>query len=319
MFRHDIKMTSFLFDIINSIITQAVLISGRHSERNESIILGVFGSLFGVVSLVQFFGKIIYDYKREHGGYSDVQDGDKYKIKIMHIVNFVLLIFTWCCFVGDNLNSFVGGENLSRNVRIASIVFLFIGLAGFRLISFFREELEKIIKDEDEQNEVHNEDCLVLLTIAIESLHIITEIDGWYTHSSAFVNLTNELTNDGCPKGDNAALWFIYAFILVIIIPHLIAVVYNGWKKIEEAENKVQSKVYLICLAIGIWFLLAFALIGDNRQPLNCSVACDQPNCSTDDIVRLVFMLISLVVYIGLSGFPICWCIKKGEQILPSS
>lgn len=321
VFRHDLKVTSFFFDIINSIATHAVLLSGGNTRKKQTICLCVIGTLFAVVSLLQFIGKAINDYKEK---LQDSHNKDRCKIIIMIVVNSFLLLCIWLCFLGDNINNFDGSGE-----RIASIALLLIGLLGYRIISLMKEELVKVIPEEKEDNEEtetendedneetendeEKEDCMLLLHTTIETLHIIPEIDGWYTHSTTLVSF-GQLSTDSCSTGSITAHWIVYAIVLIAVIPHLYFVFHNT----RKAAKKDFSKGFVIALCVSAWFIFVFFLIGDNNQPLDCSVA---PNSPIDNIVRLVFLSISLVIYIGLIAVPALWWIKlqKRNKVTPTN
>ena len=287
-------MTSFIFDALNSFITQAVLadsdinntstgLNQNEREIKEIIVISVFSFLYFIVSLIHFI-LVMYYLLRDQSQTSDTPcDGIKkwfknesiqikivykkcksFKGIVMIIINFLLLLSTWLCFIGDNLHSF---GTLIENRRIASIVMLFAGLTGYRLIPLIKEKIKYLHEEyrnenqndddcinppDETPNDDNNDDCIrclkniykdmrklnwELFNATIDILHLVPEIDGWFTNFTALLALTND---EACPKKYNAAFWIMYALVLVVtaFLPIIAAInLYCLCKKNTQQDN----------------------------------------------------------------------------------
>ncbi|XP_019863107.1 PREDICTED: uncharacterized protein LOC109591962 [Amphimedon queenslandica] len=380
--RHDLKVTSFIFDALNSFVTQAVLadsdinnttgLNGTTSnddrKKNETIVLSVFGSLYFIASLMHFIIFVVYCPLRDQSWTCDTsRDGiinrvkdeicyvyrkcKNFKVIVMLIINFLLLLSTWSCFVGDNLHSF---GTLTENTRITSIVMLFAGLTGYRLIPLIKEKVKDLHEEyrnddqnNDNQNSINhqnndenqNNNCCIpvcclnkmrklnwkLFYATIDILHLVPEIDGWFTNFTALVALTND---EACPKKYNAAFWIMYALVLAVTASLPVIAVINLYcfcKKnaqqddtatqqsnpenaqqenpentqqdnLRNKQQKCQKKlntIYLTILSFIMLFITALFLIGDNTQPLDCS----KDDMLVKNKLRFSFVLVALFVY----------------------
>lgn len=358
-------MTSFIFDALNSFITQAVLAhsdttgfngttSNDKREKNETIVISVFGSLYFIASLMHFMIFVVYYPLRDrsrnwdtscNGIINQIKDEmiyvyrkcKNFKVIVMIIINFLLLLSTWFCFVGDNLHSF---GTLTKNTRIASIVMLFAGLTGYRLIPLIKEKIKYLreeYRNDDQKNDNQNNDenlnniCCIpvcclnkmrklnwkLFNATIDILHLVPEIDGWFTNFTALVALTND---EACPEEYNAAFWVMYALVLAVTASLPVIAVINlccfckknaqqddtatqqsnpenaQQDNLKNKRQKCQKKlntIYLTILSFIMLFITAFFLIGDNTQPLDCS----KDGIIYKNKLRFSFVLVALFVY----------------------
>lgn len=175
MIRYDLKVTSFIFDALNSFVTQSVLAAdnsavndtttNNNGETEEMIIIIFFGFLYFVVSLVQLILTVYFQHLRQGSSKDSFSKRMKrcYKdcnVAMMIGLNLLLLVSTWLCFIGDNLHSF---GSLTEEKRIASVVILFAALTGFRLIPLLKDEIKKIREgesDSNNQSETNNNNIL---------------------------------------------------------------------------------------------------------------------------------------------------------------
>ena len=208
------------------------------------------------------------------------------------LVNFLLLVSSWVCFAGDNLQNFTKEND---KIRISSVTLLFIGLTGFRLIPFLRDELD------ENQNEDRNDDYPLHQTI-INMLHLIPEIDGWFTQVTALIALAETSYNGSavyngndsstCAAGYIGSMWAIYVFILIVsAILTIIALI--RYYRLTNRRN-----LFKFILYIFMWLMVMFFLIGDNSQPLDCTISSGSSNEIVKNAVRIVFIILSLVPYI---------------------
>ena len=173
MIRYDLKVTSFIFDALNSFVTQSVLAAdnsavndtttNNNGETKEIIIIVFFGFWYFVVSLGQLILTVYFQHLRQGSSKDSFSKRMKkcyedrgFNVVTMIGLNLLLLISTWLCFIGDNLHSF---GSLTEEKRIASVVILFTALTGFRLIPLLKDEIKKIREDESDisnQSETNN-------------------------------------------------------------------------------------------------------------------------------------------------------------------
>ena len=222
------------------------------------------------------------------------------------LVNFLLLLSSWVCFAGDNLQNFTREND---EIRISSVTLLFIGLTGFRLIPFLKDELEKKENQKEEhqndrqndrQNEGQNEgqnECDSLHQTISNILHLVPEIDGWFTQVTALIALTETSYNSStCAAGYIGSMWTIYVFILIVsVIPPVIALV--RFFHLNADKKKKHENWFKLFLYIVVWFMVAFFLIGDNSQPLDCTISGSSSN-KTDNAIRIVCIFPPLIFII---------------------
>lgn len=236
-------------------------------------------------------------------------------------MNVLLMLSCWVYFAGDNLHNSVQG---SEKIRIASVTLLFTGLTGFRLIPALKEAIDG--KQADEVNY-----CNWSSHTIIKMLHLVPEIDGWFTQVTAIVALAEmsdasviciddgsanvSATDDGpiCAGDYRTAMWIIYIFIVVL---SLIEASIQFWllksKNINlgsvccECCSKLVQKhqnVIKFCLLFCMPVMVFLFLIGDNSHPLDWTVKCISSKSKADNIIRIFAVFASLVVYITLIFF----------------
>ena len=236
------------------------------------------------------------------------------------IVNFLLLVSSWVCFAGDNLQNFAKEND---KIRISSVTLLFIGLTGFRLVPLLKDELEKKgdekkkdkkkedeskkdEKKEDEKKKDKKKKDDSLHQTIINMLHLVPEIDGWFTQVTALVALAETYNGSTCAAGYIGSMWTIYVFILIVsVILPVITLVRFSCLEADEKKNWFDLFLYIV-----MWFMVAFFLIGDNSQPLDCTISGSSSN-KTDNAIRIVFIILPLVTYIILV---IIWIKDKIES-----
>lgn len=299
MIRHDIKVLSFIIDALNALVTECVIAARGRNSQDVKIIVGVFGGFYGIVSIIHYAVHVVYQYRN-----------DSSKVGKVAFLNLLLLLSSWAYFAGDNLHVFAIED---EGLRVASVTLLFFGLAGFRLIPALpalKDKLEGISEGEEVENDsVHH-------TI-INMLHLVPEVDGWFTHFTTLIALTEMsdgsgtnncsdlLDNDSdiddgstCPAGymGIAAVWSIYGFIVLASVVQLIYICYCFFKLTLDDMKKFQNWFQLI-LAGSMCIIVGLYLIGDNGQPLDCSISCSSWK---DNVIRIVFIIISLTIAIAL-------------------
>ena len=237
------------------------------------------------------------------------------------IVNFLLLVSSWVCFAGDNLQNFAKEND---KIRISSVTLLFIGLTGFRLVPLLKDELEKKgdekkkdekkedeskknEKKEDEKKKDEKKEDDSLHQTIINMLHLVPEIDGWFTQVTALIALAETSYNSStCAAGYIGSMWTIYVFILIVsVILPVITLVRFSCLEADGKKNWFELFLYIV-----MWFMVAFFLIGDNSQPLDCIISGSSSN-KTDNAIRIVFIILPLVTYIVLV---IIWIKDKIES-----
>ena len=322
MIRHDIKVLSFVIDALNALAIEVVLaVRGSDSQNIIKIIVYVFGGIYGIASIVHYAA---------HVGYQCYHSNDSSKVGKVAFLNLLLLLSSWAYFAGDNLHVFAI-EN--EGLRIASVTLLFFGLAGFRLIPVLPS-----LKDKPEENsEGQEEEKDSLCHTIINMLHLVPEIDGWFTHFTMLIALTEMSDGSGtnncsvlmdndsaiddestCPAGYIAAVWSIYGFIVVATVFQLGYTFYCFFKPnedeenpAEDEENKFQNRFQLI-LAGSMCIIVGLFLIGDNGQPLDCLFSCSS---WIDNVIRIVSIVISLAITIALLTTAVKSC--KTNQVTP--
>ena len=323
MIRHDIKVLSFVIDALNALAIEFVLaVRGSDSQNIIKIIVYVFGGMYGIASIVHYAALVGCQYSN-----------DSSKVGKVAFLNLLLLLSSWAYFVGDNLHVFAVED---EGLRVASVTLLFFGLAGFRLIPVLPS-----LKDKSEENpEGQEEENDSLHYTIINMLHLVPEIDGWFTHFTMLITLTEMSDGSGtnncsvlmdndsviddestCPAGYIAAVWSIYGFIVLASVFQLGYTFYCFFKPDEDEENpeedeenKFQNRFQLIlagcmCIIVGLF------LIGDNGQPLDCLFSCSS---WTDNVIRIVFIVISLAITIALLITAVKSC-NKTNQVTPDS
>lgn len=300
MIQHDIKVVSFIIDALNALVTECVIAARGRNSQDVKIIVGVFGGVYGIVSIIHYAVHVVYQYHN-----------DSSKVGKVAFLNSLLLLSSWAYFAGDNLHVFATED---EGLRVASVTLLFFGLAGFRLIPVLPS-----LKDKPEENpEGQDEENDSLHHTIINMLHLVPEIDGWFTHFTMLIALTEMSDGSGtnncsvlmdndsaiddestCPAGYIAAVWSIYGFIVVATVFQLGYTFYCFFKPDEDEENpdkdeenKFQNRFQLI-LAGCMCIIVSLFLIGDNGQPLDCLFSCSS---WIDNVIRIVFIVISLAI-----------------------
>ena len=204
---------------------------------------------------------------------------------------------------------------------------LFIGLTGFRLVPLLKDELEKKgdekkkdekkedeskkdEKKEGEKKKVEKKKDDSLHQTIINMLHLVPEIDGWFTQVTAIIALAETSYNGStCAAGYIGSMWTIYVFILIVsvILPVITLVRFSCLGLEADEKRKHQFELFLY---IFMWFMVAFFLIGDNSQPLDCTIS-GSSSTKTDNAIRIVFIILPLVTYIILV---IIWIKDKIES-----
>ena len=297
MIQHDIKVVSFIIDALNALVTECVIAARGRNSQDVKIIVGVFGGVYGIVSIIHYAVHVVYQYH-----------SDSSKVGKVAFLNSLLLLSSWAYFAGDNLHVFATED---EGLRVASVTLLFFGLAGFRLIPVLPS-----LKDKPEENpEGQDEENDSLHHTIINMLHLVPEIDGWFTHFTMLIALTEMSDGSGtnncsvlmdndsaiddestCPAGYIAAVWSIYGFIVVATVFQLGYTFYCFFKPDEDEKNKFQNRFQLI-LAGSMCIIVGLFLIGDNGQPLDCLFPCSS---WIDNAIRIVFIVISLAITIVL-------------------
>lgn len=193
------------------------------------------------------------------------------------------------------------GEQNQR-AGIASVSLLFIGLIGFRLIPVLKDEINTYFEKNEPNQSTNNESTnnepnqstndrpneKKLLNKTVDILQLAPEIDGWFTHFAALVLLQ---LNSSC-----AAIWIISVFIVILAACPIVLPALHIYKanQINPAE-KFEFALY-ICMPIIVIFLL----IGDNNQPLDCSISLTSNNYITGNIIRIIFSIFTVVISVAL-------------------
>ena len=131
-----------------------------------------------------------------------------------------------------------------------------------------------------------NNDKWKLLNKTVDILQLAPEIDGWFTHFAALVFFEQ---NSSC-----SAIWAISIFIIIlaacpIFFPALRF--YNLSANARDFAEKFQLALY-ICM----WFIVAFLLIGDNNQPLDCTISLTSNSYITGNIIRAIFSAFTFII-----------------------
>lgn len=306
MIRHDIKVLSFVIDALNALAIEFVLaVRGSDSQNIIKIIVYVFGGMYGIASIVHYAAHVGCQYSN-----------DSSKVGKVAFLNLLLLLSSWAYFVGDNLHVFAIED---EGLRIASVTLLFFGLAGFRLIPVLPS-----LKDKSEENpEGQEEENDSLHYTIINMLHLVPEIDGWFTHFTMLITLTemsdgsdtnncsvlmdNDSVIDTCPAGYIAAVLSIYGFIILASVFQLGYTFYCFFKSDKDEEKNQFILAGCMCIIIG------FFLIGDNGQPLDCLFSCSS---WIDNAIRIVSIIISLAIAVALLITAVKSC--KTNQVTPT-
>lgn len=312
MIRHDIKVLSFVIDALNALAIEFVLaVRGSDSQNIIKIIVYVFGGIYGITSIVHYAA---------HVGYQCYHSNDSGKVGKVAFLNLLLLLSSWAYFAGDNLHVFAVED---EGLRAASVTLLFFGLAGFRLIPALPP-----LKDKPEENSEGQEGKDSLHHTIINMLHLVPEIDGWFTHFTTLITLTEMSDGSGtnncsvlmdndsaiddestCPAGymGIAAVWSIYGFIVLASVFQLGYTFYCFFKSHEDEKKNRFILAGCMCIIIG------FFLIGDNGQPLDCLFSCSS---WIDNAIRIVSIVISLAIAIALLITAVKSC--KTNQVTPT-
>lgn len=235
-------------------------------------------------------------------------------------MNLLLTLSCWVYFAGDNLHNSVQGN---EKIRIASVTLLFIGLTGFRLIPALKEAI-----DEKEADDDIDWSCSTM----IKMLHLVPEIDGWFTQVTALIALAEtsdasviciddgsanvSATDDGpiCAGDYVAVMWIIYIFIVVLSLIEAVVqfqiskdeVIDLDYKYYSKLDKKYQKRIQFFLkffLLFSMPVMVTLFLIGDNSHPLDWTVECISSESKADNIIRIVAIFVSLVVYIILLLF----------------
>ena len=296
MIRHDIKVLSFVIDALNALAIEVVLaVRGSDSQNIIKIIVYVFGGIYGIASIVHYAA---------HVGYQCYHSNDSSKVGKVAFLNLLLLLSSWAYFAGDNLHVFAIED---EGLRIASVTLLFFGLAGFRLIPALPPLKDKPEEKSEGQEEENKEEKDSLHHTIINMLHLVPEVDGWFTHFTRLITLTelsdgsgtnncsvlvdNDSVIDICPAGYIAAVLSIYGFIILASVFQLGCTFYCFFKSDEDEEKNQFILAGCMCIIIG------FFLIGDNGQPLDCLFSCSS---WIDNAIRIISIVISLAITIVL-------------------
>ena len=236
-------------------------------------------------------------------------------------MNLLLTLSCWVYFAGDNLHNSVQG---SEKIRIASVTLLFIGLTGFRLIPALKEAIDEKEADDDVD---------WLCSTMIKMLHLVPEIDGWFTQVTALIALAEtsdasviciddgsanfSATDDGpiCAGDYVAVMWIIYIFIVVLSLIEAVVQFqiskdevidledYNCYSKLADKYKKKIQFFLKFFLLFSMPVMVTLFLIGDNSHPLDWTVECISSKSKADNIIRIVAVFVSLAVYIILLFF----------------
>ena len=270
-------------------------------------------------------------------------------------MNLLLTLSCWVYFAGDNLHNSVQGN---EKIRIASVTLLFIGLTGFRLIPALKEAIDEKEADDDivwlsaKGRGQTNDDIDWSCSTMIKMLHLVPEIDGWFTQVTALIALAEtsdasviciddgsanvSATDDGpiCAGDYVAVMWIIYIFIVVLSLIEAVVqfqiskdevIDLEDYKCYSNRDKKYQEKIQFFLkffLLFSMPVMVTLFLIGDNSHPLDWTVECISSKSKADNIIRIVAVFVSLAVYIILLFFYIkekwndiedCWKEIKQE------
>ena len=133
----------------------------------------------------------------------------------------------------------------------------------------------------------------------VKLIGIISEADGWFT---AAIRIISKECNADCKY--IWLMWPLYAFFIIIVLVYCITYVVIYCRKSADCKCTCKFLMYTIA-AFAVVIVIVLYLLADNQQPFDCSFQCtsfDETNqsCKNKVIVRIVFLLISLVIYAGL-------------------
>ena len=149
----------------------------------------------------------------------------------------------------------------------------------------------------------------------VKLIGIITEADGWFT---AAIRVISNVCNADCKY--IWLMWLLYGIFIFAVLFYCITYVFIYCRKSADCKCTCKFLMYTIA-AFAVVIVIVLYLLADNQQPFDCSFQCtsfDEMNqsCKNMVIVRIVFLLISLVIYVGLMHYPVKIFFCKSYSLL---
>ena len=301
---NDMRIAAYALDIIRGILIE---FGKLFSNEIQSIELGAFISTtiaLMIVLAVLLFIRSCKDYSRENEC--------TLSVNCYLFANFLMLVATMSYFTGDNLTDLYDTDtdiNDAENFRIASQILLITGIAGFRLLPQFKENMYKCLEEDDEnalddsikENDKKEDKESIKETNVVQAyfnknVALLPEIDAWYM---AFINIFST-----CSGTVTGAMWTAYG----------LAIIGTGAFLIAEISGDIQSlmkcnKAIIIIFGVIMFVATGLFLVSDNEMLLDCTIKCDKVRCYLKIILRIVCTTVSAIPIIFLIAYPVI--IKK--------
>ena len=261
-------------------MTQIVIAAEGDNETNKRNVVIAFGVLYAVFSIIQYALHVYFHYKAHEGRIQSNSNNARHKFRAMCFLNFLLLLASALCFSGDNMHIF-GEQN--KEVGIASVCLLFIGLIGFRLIPVLKDEINNHFNENNNNDEAGR---WKILKKSVNILQLAPEIDGWFTHFAALVLLHQ---NSSC-----YAIWAISVIIIILAVCPIFFPALRFYNLPANERNFAEK--FQLALYICMWFIVGFLLIGDNNQPLDCTISLTSNSYTTGNIIRAIFSAFTFII-----------------------
>ena len=158
--------------------------------------------------------------------------------------------------------------------------------------------------------------CEQLLPIA-QLIRILPKLDVVYTS----ITLATRISESSCetlPKSFKIAVWACWVLIPVLLAIAILVVLIHYWyskKNWSESESKPWKCCVGICqviTALTVIFMITIYLLADNEYPLNCAT----DNKTTQGIIRLTFMLVSVIIIGVICLLLVIYACKKKKYKL---
>ena len=317
---NNLKLLAFLTDATLAIVTQIIALSSDEPSEAASDAAVAFFAIFGAIYLIV---GIAYMFR-------SVLSGNCCQGVKEHAEDFLVLIAGFWYFFTDNFTGLVTdhGSNLGfspemiTNVALIQPVLIVVVLILYRAETFHAHKRERResaaeveLKDDkqkgremagdvelkesndegqDREAESKNNSHDNLYTGVIESLQFTIEFDALFT----IAVIAAERSTASCPRVVHAFIWLLYAFLLLVSFIITTGSITHFVRKLKKLHW--HHIIFNYTIAVFITLCLGFYLLGDNVLPLACAGG------SGIIIVRLVFLVIALAIYVTLIAIRVC-------------
>ena len=294
----DMRIAAYALDLIRGFIIEVgkFAIAKEKTEKRQKLELGALISTTVVLFIVVMsllFKQAYDDYKK--------QKECEGSTCCYSCANFLMVLAIMSYFIGDNLTDLYD-TGTDKDFRITSQILLITGLAGFKLLPQFKENMYKCFKEEDEnalddgikENDKEEDKKSIKETNVVQSytkrsVALLPEIDAWYT---AFLNLFST-----CSGAAIGATWTAYGLALIGVAVFLIVKICGDIRSIKKCCNRA------MIITFGVIMLIATGLflVSDNEMLLDCTMKCasSKAKCNLKKGLRIACTAVSSIPIIG--------------------